>query len=65
MKEALQQAEEAEEESDANKLEGSSPQQRDAKGKPILTPEQKAKKAEKDRKIALEVRSWSVPRDGC
>lgn len=57
MKEALQQAEEAEEEeSSATTIEGSTPVQRDSKGKPILSPEQKAKKLEKEKKIAAEVR---------
>jgi len=56
MKEALQQAEEADGEDGSGTLEqgGSSTQPRDAKGRPILTPEQRAKKAEKDRKIAAE-----------
>lgn len=57
MKEALQQAEEAEEAATATTIESSTPSapQLDAKGRPLLTPEQKAKKAEKDRKIAAEV----------
>ncbi|KAG8911514.1 hypothetical protein FRC01_005674 [Tulasnella sp. 417] len=55
MKEALQQAEEAEEEeSSANTIEGSTPVHRDSKGKPILSPEQRAKKLEKEKKIAAE-----------
>ncbi|KAG8913620.1 hypothetical protein FRC00_001985 [Tulasnella sp. 408] len=55
MKEALQQAEEAEEEeASATTIEGSTPVQRDSKGKPILSPEQKAKKLEKEKKIAAE-----------
>ncbi|KIO26930.1 hypothetical protein M407DRAFT_14991 [Tulasnella calospora MUT 4182] len=55
MKEALQQAEEAEEEeTSATTIEGSTPVQRDSKGKPILSPEQKAKKLEKEKKIAAE-----------
>lgn len=61
MKEALQQAEEAEEEeSSATTIEGSTPVQRDSKGKPILSPEQKAKKLEKEKKIAVEVGFLSV-----
>ncbi|KAG8949038.1 hypothetical protein FRC04_009112 [Tulasnella sp. 424] len=55
MKEALQQAEEAEEEeASATTIEGSTPVHRDAKGKPVLSPEQRSKKLEKEKKIAAE-----------
>ena len=51
MKAALQEADEAEEES--------KPVQRDAKGREILSPEEKARREEKARKAAAEVRPRS------
>lgn len=49
MKTALQEADEAE-------GEGAAPVQRDAKGREIISPEEKAKRDEKARKVAAEVR---------
>ena len=49
MKTALQEADEAE-------GEGSTPVVRDAKGREIISPEEKAKRDEKARKVAAEVR---------
>ncbi|EIN04114.1 DnaJ-domain-containing protein [Punctularia strigosozonata HHB-11173 SS5] len=49
MKTALQEAEEVDENGNPKEV------QRDAKGKEILTPEEKAKKEEKERKVAAEV----------
>lgn len=49
MKAALQEADELE-------AEGNEIRQKDAKGNDILTPEEKAKKEEKARKVAAEVR---------
>ncbi|KAG8873181.1 hypothetical protein FRB97_006976 [Tulasnella sp. 331] len=55
MKEALQQAEDAEEEeSTAASGSGSTVATKDAKGRPVLTPEQKLKKEEKERKLQIE-----------
>lgn len=51
MKAALQEAEETEEDADGK------PIQRDAKGREILSPEEKARREEKARKTAAEVRS--------
>jgi hypothetical protein len=48
MKAALQEADEMDSNGDANKP-------RDARGKEILTPEEKAKKEEKEKKVAAEV----------
>ena len=49
MKTALQEADEAE-------GEGATPVQRDAKGREVISPEEKAKRDEKARKVAAEVR---------
>lgn len=59
MKAALQEADEAvgdEEASRANIVNGGKARLKDAKGKDILSPEEKAKKDEKERKVAAEVR---------
>lgn len=53
MKSALQEADEAEQ----GVADGSGPKRlKDSKGKDVLTPEEKAKKEEKDKKAAAEVR---------
>lgn len=56
MKAALQEAEEAEGEEEGGKR-----VERDAKGRPILSEEEKAKKEEKARKTAEEVRILILP----
>ena len=67
MKSALQEADEAE----ANGEDGKGPKRvKDAKGKEIISPEEKAKKEEKEKKIAAEVSLTTdylplLPRPSC
>lgn len=57
MKEALQEA-------DDHAGEDGAPRIKDAKGKDILSPEEKAKKEEKERKAAAEVRPFIFHKQG-
>jgi X-domain of DnaJ-containing len=61
MKAALQEAEETTgDEESARIANGGKPRLKDAKGKDILSPEEKAKKEEKERKVTAEVRRTSI-----
>ena len=56
MKAALQEADEAEDEAGGSE----SPRMKDAKGRDILSPEEKARKEERARKISAEVRQLFI-----